>query len=256
MPSLAYNPLDLSGKTILVTGASSGIGRETAIVLSLLGARVVVAGRNEERLLSTLKLLAVGGHTHQVFDVAALDELPNWIQDVSRSVGAFHGLVHCAGCELIGPLRFLTVEDSERVMRTNFLSAVHLCKAFRVKSVHEKPASIVLISSVAGLVGEPAAAVYGASKAAIVGLVRALAVELAPEKIRVNCVAPGLVKTEMRDRMLAVYSPEQMQAIEQSHPLGVGTARDVANAIAYLVSSASRWVTGTALVVDGGYTAH
>ena len=246
----------LTGQTILVTGASSGIGRETAILLSKLGAKVVASGRNQERLEQTMSLLPMDGHLSCPFDLGKADDVPSWMRELSIKVGPLTGLAHCAGTELIRPLRFLSTQDSHAVFETNFFSALQLAKGFRQKGVCQYPGSIVFISSVAGLVGEAAASAYGASKAALIGLTRALAVELAPEKIRVNCVAPGLVRTEMYDRMQTIYTPEQMKHIESQHPIGIGTPEDVANAMAFLLSPASRWITGTTLVVDGGYTAH
>jgi NAD(P)-dependent dehydrogenase (short-subunit alcohol dehydrogenase family) len=131
-----------------------------------------------------------------------------------------------------------------------------LAKGFRQRGCHTVGASIVLLSSVTGLVGLPGIAAYAASKSAVLGLTRCLALELAPQQIRVNCVAPAMVRTDIAEHLFTSLLPEQVASIEQAHPLGIGRPRDVANAIAFLLSDAARWITGSALVVDGGYTAH
>jgi len=131
-----------------------------------------------------------------------------------------------------------------------------LARAFRQKGCFVKGAgAIVFLSSVAGLTGEPGIAAYAASKAAVIGITKALAMELLREGIRVNAIAAGMVRSEMTERILQALSPEQISSIEAQHPMGFGTAGDVANGVAYLVSDAARWVTGTTLVIDGGYTA-
>ena len=250
------NPLDLTGQTILVTGASSGIGRETARLISQLGARVVLVGRNEERLAETLRSLAGDGHRVEPLDLTLLDEIPRWLKNITASSGPLHGLVHSAGIHKLRPLRVLSAKTAEDILRINVGAAIALAKGLLQKGVCASPASIVFLSSVAGLTGQAGVAAYAASKGAIVALTRALAVELAGERIRVNCVAPGVVATEMGQSLLGMLTPQQSAALEAMHLLGFGTARDVSYAIAFLLAETARWITGTVLVVDGGYTAH
>lgn len=246
--------MDLSGRAILVTGASSGIGRETSILLSQLGARVILAGRSQERLEQTHQAMAGADHLVEVFDLLALAQIPEWIKRLAASMGPLHGLVHCAGVHNAHPLKTLSADKFEEVMRANVSSALMLAKGFRQKGCHAAGAAIVLLSSTAGLVGEPGVAAYAASKAALLGLSRSLAAELASQGIRVNCVAPGMVRTEMSGRLRQLLLPEQFAALEARHLLGLGEPRDVANAIAFLLADTGRWITGSTLVIDGGYT--
>ncbi len=251
---MTFNPMDLAGKRILVTGASSGIGREVAILLSELGARVVVSGRNEERLGQTMAALRGEGHVAAPFDLAAVDGICEWVKGLVNKTGPFDGLVHSAGARYTVPLKVERIARVDEVMRVNFTSAVILAKAFRQAGCSRRGSSIVFLSSVTAFQGEPGTAVYGASKAALTGLAKSLAMELAGDGVRVNCVAPACVKTEMLERLRDVLTPEQYAAIEAMHPLGLGEPRDVANAVAFLLADTGRWITGSVLVVDGGYS--
>ena len=248
-------PLDMSGRTVMVTGASAGIGRDVAILLGELGARVILVGRNQDRLNAALAKLSGNGHLVEAFDLNQLDEIPGWLKRLAEKCGELGGVVHCAGVQQTMPLRATTVRAAEDLMRVNVLAALMLAKGLRQKGVRSADASLVLVASVMGLVGAPGRAVYCASKGAIISMTRALALELAAEKIRVNCVAPAFVKTEMLDELKAVAGAEQMAAVEARHPLGFGEPRDVSHSIAFLLSPASRWITGSTLTVDGGYTA-
>lgn len=250
------NPLDLAGRHFLVTGASSGIGRETAILISQLGGRVTLTGRNHARLLDTLHAMNGREHRADPFDLNSGNDLVAWMKDVTVNA-PLNGLVHAAGIHAMRPLRLAEPAMLDEMMRTNFHSAVMLARAFRQKAcIAPDGGSIVFISSVAGLVGEGAVSAYSASKAAILGLTRSLAMELASERIRVNAIAPGFVKSEMSDRLLESLPPDHAKAIETKHPLGTGVPRDVANSAVFLLANTARWITGTTLVVDGGYTAH
>jgi NAD(P)-dependent dehydrogenase (short-subunit alcohol dehydrogenase family) len=253
--SVSWNPLDLTGRTILVTGASSGIGREAAVTLSRLGARLVLVARNSERLSETRSALAGDGHRVAAFDLSNVEAIPDWMKSLAAESGPLDGLVHSAGVVINRPLRFMSGEALDSVMRVNFTSAVHLAKGFRQKQVCRTPASVVFVSSVMGLTGQPGLAAYCASKGALIALVRSLAVEHAAEGIRFNCVAPGQVRTEMTAQISETMTPEQFAAIGAQHPLGLGEAADVASAIAFLLADSGKWITGTSLVVDGGYTA-
>lgn len=250
------NPMTLEERTILVTGASSGIGRETAILLSQLGARLILVGRNLEELEKTLSSLEGTAHQVHAFDLSAVDDIPRWMKEVVCKCGPFHGLVHCAGVQITKPLRILTSSNIDEVMKINVNASFGLIKGFRQKGVCANSGSVVLISSVMGLVGQPGISAYSASKGALVTLAKSLALELAKENIRVNCVAPAHVHTEMAEKLHETLTSEQVENIQKMHPLGIGNPRDVANAIAFLLADTGRWITGTTLVVDGGYTAH
>ena len=252
---MPLNPLLMEGKTILVTGASSGIGRETATLLSALGARIVLAGRDSTRLEETKSRLDGEGHVTQAFELADNEGIPNWLTEITRQVGPLDGLAHCAGVHQALPLRMLKAAKVEEILRINLTSAVMLVKAFRQKGCASTGGSVVLVSSVAGLAGQPGVSSYAASKAALIGFTRAAAMELAPEGLRVNAVAPGFVCTEMGESLRGKLTPDQFSKIEESHPLGLGTPLDVAQAIAYLLAPTGRWITGSTLVIDGGYTA-
>lgn len=253
---MASDLLSLAGRRVLITGASSGIGRETAIVLSRLGAEIVLSGRDEDRLKATLSQLEGNEHRVEAFDLDATPEIPRWVQSITSEGRPLYGLVHSAGVQSSLLLRSLAVEQFDRVVRTNLTAAVMLAKGFRLRGCNAGSGSVVLLSSVTGLAGRAGVAAYAASKSALIGLVKSLALELARDSIRINCVAPGFVKTPMLDRLESSLTDEQYSALEEMHPLGFGTPRDVAYAIAFLLADTGRWITGTTLVVDGGYTAH
>lgn len=249
------NPLALTGRVFIVTGASSGIGLATAILLSQLGAKIVLAARSAERLAAARAQLEGTDHEVESIDFAAPGDTAGWVKAISRKTGPLSGIIHCAGTQLIRPVRLLTEADLEAMMKINVTSAVMLAKGLRTKDTHVMGASMVFVSSVMGLVGAAGRASYCASKSALNALTKSLALELAADGVRVNCIAPGFVRTSMLDQAQSMVGAEQMAAIEKAHPLGFGEPRDVANAVAFLVADTGRWITGTTLVVDGGYTA-
>ena len=253
--AMQLNPFSLSGKHILVTGASSGIGREVAIWISKQGAHVTLVARDVSRLEATLGLLEGNQHNLEVVDFLGDTDISRWLKTVAKNSAPFDGLVHAAGVQMPMPIRATSLTHWEKIMSTNVTSGFSLIKAFRQKGVCNPASSIVLISSVMAQAGESALLGYCASKGAVEGMVRAAAVELAREGIRVNAIAPGVVQTELVDTLESLVGADSMKSIEERHPLGFGKAEDVAYAANYLLSPASKWVTGTALVVDGGYLA-
>jgi NAD(P)-dependent dehydrogenase (short-subunit alcohol dehydrogenase family) len=247
--------MQMDGRTVLVTGASSGIGRETAVMLSELGARVILSARSEERLAETRRQLTGEGHAVEAMDLGQADGIPAWIRRIVERHGPLSGLVHSAGIQQTMPIQLLTPERIASVMHVNVTSAIILVRAFRQKGCAAARASLVLISGGTAIVGRPGISVYSASKAALMGFVKSAALELATaDGMRLNCVAPAYVETEMVQKLRDSLTPEQFAAIEQLHPLGLGRPRDVAGAIAYLLAETGRWITGTTLIVDGGST--
>lgn len=246
-----YNPFSLQGKQILVTGASSGIGRETAIQCSKLGANLIITARSEERLKETLSMMDGEGHKMIIAD------LTNPI-DVERLVGesdGLHGAVLCAGKGMTLPFPFSTKEKYDDIFSVNFYSPVELLRLLVKKKKLEKESSVVFVSSIGGVetfaVGN---CVYGASKAAINSIMRFAAKELAPKKIRVNSVNPGMVNTHMIKP--GTLSADQLKTdMELKYPLKrYGEPEDIALGIVYLLSDASSWITGHSLIIDGGRT--
>lgn len=253
MPDHDY--LRLTGRTILITGASSGIGRAAAVAASRQGARLALIARREDVLADVVAELDGQGHVAVPFDVTDTGAISDTLREIVAQTGPLGGLLHAAGAHATTPLRAVTAKKVDELFTLNVTTAVMFAKAFRHPSVRGVDPSIVLMSSAVGLTGEAGVSAYAASKAAVAALARSLALEVAREGIRVNSIAAGVVQTAMTEQMRANVGSTGWDAIAAAHPLGIGEAEDVADAALYLLSPASRWVTGTALVVDGGYTA-
>lgn len=245
-----YNPYSLEGKTILVTGASSGIGRALAIECSKLGAHVVITGRNEERLGQTLSQLNTSfGATHQMIVADLTDE--ESLNALVSQVDSLDGLVNNAGVNRVKPVAFIKQEDMEYVFQNNTWTAVNLTRLLCKKKKLKKNGSVVFTSSVSAFFNSPGRALYAGSKAALTSFMRSFAVELADRGIRANAVHPGMVETKM---IMENLTEEELLNNLKEYPLNrFGKPEDVAWAIIYLLSDASSWVTGTSVVIDGGF---
>ncbi len=249
------NPMDLTGRHVLVTGASSGIGRAAAVLLADLGARVTITGRDAARLDATLERMSGEGHRTAPIDLGAIDAIPVWLKEQAASGGPFSGLAHCAGIQVSKPIRSTDDAFMTDMFRVNIGSGLALARGFRQRGCAVEGAGIVFVASASAYVGQAGNVVYCATKGAIVSAARALAVELARDKIRVNCVAPALVDTEMADRFRSTMSEAQFAEYLTHYPMGIGKPEDVANAIAFLIADTARWVTGSSLLLDGGLLA-
>ena len=250
------NPFSLKNKNILITGASSGIGKQCAITLSQFEANVVLVARNEERLKQTFNKLSEGNHIIIVQDVARYDKLEEIVSTAVKEIGNISGFVHSAGIEMTLPLRSMNPSYYENIFRINVISGFELARIIsKKKYLDERGASFIFISSVMGMLGQAGKVGYCLSKGALLPGAKAMALEIAKKNIRVNCILPGVVETEMTNKMFDSLPEESKKSIINMHPLGLGKANDIAYACAYLLSDAARWITGSNLVIDGGYSA-
>lgn len=238
----------LSGKTIFLTGASSGIGRQAAIDLSLAGATLILTGRDEKRLQETFASLQGEGHTCFQAD---LTDFGSFAEMVAR-LPVLDGIVHSAGVTGHLPAKFIGAADISQIMQINYQAPVLLTSALLRKKKVAANASIVFLSSITTKYPYFGGALYGSSKAAIEAYSRVLAIELAAKGIRSNCVSPSFVRTPMVADAGKTISSEVLDKFEKMMPLGFGEPKDVSNAIIYLLSDASKWVTGSNLVLGGG----
>lgn len=245
-----YNPFSLIGKKLLVIGASSGIGRAVAIECSRMGAEICIVGRNETRLTETLKKMNGGNHVSVQMDITNTEELEKLV----AKVPVLSGIVHCAGVTKIEPFQFVSRSHLDEVFNTNFYAPVELTRLLFKKKKISKKGSVVFISSISGLYcSAVASSIYSASKSALNGMMKGMAIDLSPKEIRVNCVNPGVIDTGFfKDSGIL---EEDLEKDKKRYPLRrYGRPEEVAHAAIYLLSDASEWVTGTNMLIDGGYT--
>jgi len=248
--------LDFEGRCVVVTGASSGLGRAIAIELARQGARLLLVGRDGGRLSETQQALQGDGHRQLILDLSRHGSIAGAIEAVRPETGPLYGLCHAAGVVTTRPLQATKVDVMQAQIDINLLAGVELARVVCRRDVMTEGAgSVVFISSVYGQVGMPGQIGYCASKGALVAAARAMAIELARRHVRVNCVSPGLVFTAMTEKAFSLLSQDQVEKIKGSYPLGPGRPEDVARAVVFLLSPGTPWITGVDLPVDGGFTA-
>lgn len=246
------NPFSLEGKTIFVTGASSGIGRGIAIACAQMGAKIILNGRNEERLKETLGMLEGTGHQILVGNLAQQDDL----QYIADTLPEIQGWANSAGIPKVCPIKHFDREDVEEIFNINITSTMLLLSMLVKKKKLKRGASVVFISALTGaFVGSKGDTSYCASKGAVNGFMKGAALELAPQGIRVNSINPGLVPTNILNLANGLAGEEHhVDIMLERYPMKrFGTPEDMGYGAVYLLSDASSWVTGTNLVVDGGY---
>lgn len=242
--------INLTNKTFVVTGAGSGIGRETTKVLSEQGAKVVMLDLNQEGLDETKALLTGEGHIIRTVDLTSFENLPELVKGIIAETGAVDGLVHCAGISSRKPLNVLRPEGFSKVMDVNFYSFEELTRLFTKKGNMNDCGSIVVMSSISSIRGYKAKTEYCVSKAAVDAFVRCMALELAPKRIRINSVMAAEVLTPLA--LKARETNAMVGAADFEAPLGPSEPYEVANTIAFLLSDATKTITGTSILIDGG----
>lgn len=242
------DPFSLEGKRILVTGASSGIGRQIAISCAQMGAQLVISGRDVSRLGATFSALPDKGHMQIVADLGKQEDIDRLVAEA----GVLDGLVHAAGISKLVPLRLINQAHLDEMFASNTFAPMLLTKGLLAKKRITLGGSILFIASVASHIGPMASSAYAASKSALLGMVRSLGLEVAKQGIRANCIAPGYVRTPLLDGLQG--SGGNMEGLFDLTPLGMGEPEDVAYAAVFLLSDASRWITRNYFIVDGGLT--
>lgn len=249
MTTTDASAFSVAGKRVLVTGASSGLGRATAIALATHGAIVVACGRDRARLEATRSDMPGDGHALAPGDLNT-DEA---IDATVETAGKVHGVVHSAGISIPTPLRLAKREYVEAVLRTNYIAPILLTQRLLAKNRVERGGSILFLASIAAFRGVAGTGIYAGSKGALVATTRCIALETAKHGIRVNCLAPDLVETPLIETSGTLQgSADWLEMQRKLHPLGLGKPEDVANAAIFFLSDASRWITGTSLLMDGG----
>jgi NAD(P)-dependent dehydrogenase (short-subunit alcohol dehydrogenase family) len=249
-------PFSLEHRNILVTGATSGIGEACCITCSESGANMILLGRNETKLNQILNKLKPADHTVLSYDLVNSDGLEEALQEVLGKYGEIHGFIHSAGIDITRTLNSLQRTDYLTIFNVNVISGFEIARVLSKKRYNKTGASYIFISSVMATSGEVAKVAYSASKGALLSGCRSMALELAPKKIRVNCISPAIVRTELLNKLFSELPEGAETKIESKHPLGFGTPNDIANACVYLLSDEAKWITGSNLVIDGGYSCH
>jgi len=253
---MTSNPFFLYGKNILITGASSGIGQACAVKCSELGAKVILMGRDKTRLSKTYSKVYGEGHLCFAIDLTDFEGVEETVKQIVKETGKIDGLINSAGISTTLPITQLKPDKIEHFFRTNVAGAMNLTRLVTAgANFSEEGGSIIFISSVMGVAGEKGKSIYSITKGALIAGAKSLALELASRKIRVNCVSPGVVETPMSKKAIYSRNEESLNKIKALHPLGLGQPEDIANVCAFLMSDAARWITGTNLIVDGGYLA-
>ncbi len=243
MSNAVRKAFSLEGKTVLVTGASSGLGRQIAISCALRGSRLIITGRDMTRLQETRDQLAGEGHVQVTADMTSAEDR----ERLAQACGSIDGLVLCIGGQMLSPIRQLKEDLMTAMYRMHFLAPVMLVQRLLQGNSIAQQGSIVFMLSTAAHIGTRGVGPYSAMKSGLLGIIRCLAMEQAKRRIRVNGISPSAIPTSIWGG-----EPGLLEEQRARHPLGLGTPEDVANGAIYLLSDASRWVTGTTLVMDGG----
>lgn len=251
-----FNLVDLSGKRIIVTGASSGIGKAVCLLLSKLGATVILLARSERRMQETVNQMEGNGHKFYVIDLTQTIEIESFVKEIVKENGAVDGLVYSAGIGDSRPLKMIKPDKLLETFSVNTLSFIEMVRVLSKTGVCNAGMSIVGISSVSSVQGNKSKVSYCASKGAMDAAVRAMAKELAAKTIRVNTINPGYIKTELYEKLEqgASGNSDDFRSIISRQYLGLGNPEDVANLAAFLLSDAARFITGTSIMIDGGRT--
>lgn len=241
-------------KNFLITGGTSGIGFGACEALLSAGNRVLILGRNEEAI-QTLKEKYGDQYLHfQKVDLTSIEEIEPLIKAFCNLNGKIDGLVHCAGVEETVPISLYSNKKARELFDINVFPGIELLRVCSKKVISNDQASFVFLSSVMGSLGQAGKVGYCATKAAVIGMVKAAALELSKRKIRVNAVLPGVVNTPMTEKLFSQLSESNVQQIVDMHPLGLGEVEDIVPTILFLLSDQSRWFTGQNFIIDGGYS--
>ena len=244
---------DLSGRRILLTGVSGSIGSIAALGIAKAGAHVVLNGRDHGRLEKIATTLPTGSFSLAPFDLANTEEIPAWVKTLAEKDGPFAGIAHAAGVQVTKPLRQVDVAFIETIFNLNITAGIMLGKGLRQKGCHTDPAALILIGGMAARMFAASNVVYAASKGAVAAATKAMGHELLRDNIRVNCITPSLIKSDIAERARQTLPKESWDFVVAKHPLGLGHPDDIANAVVYLLSDQAGWMTGTDMTIDGGF---